>query len=120
MISNMTASQLHGRRVVTQDGLVLGDVSDVVFDTRSWQIVELEVRLRRKSFEALGLEKPMLGTRTIHVTADLVAGVSDALVLKPRLADLRPSLPSLPAAEPEPEPQEPDAPPDTEVDQQRA
>ncbi len=88
---NMTASQINGRRVVTQDGLVLGDVSDVVFDTDSWQVIELEVRLRRKSFEPLGLERPMLGTRTIHVTADLVAGVSDALVLKSRLADLRPS-----------------------------
>jgi sporulation protein YlmC with PRC-barrel domain len=108
MALNMSASQLSGRRVVTQDGLVLGDVSDVVFDTDSWQVLELEVRLRRKSFDALGLEKPMIGTRTIHVTADLVAGVSDALVLKPRLADLRPSLP---AQEPDaPEAEEPDGP----------
>ena len=91
MTPNMSASQLKGRRVVTQDGLVLGDVFDVVFDTDSWQVIELEVRLRRRSFEALGLQKPVLGTRTIHVTADLVAGVSDALVLKPRLADLRPA-----------------------------
>lgn len=105
MALNMSASQLKGRRVVTQDGLVLGDVSDVVFDTDSWQVIELEVRLRRKSFELLGLEKPVLGTRTIHVTADLVAGVSDALVLKPRLADLRPS-----ATEQEPDDTEADEP----------
>jgi sporulation protein YlmC with PRC-barrel domain len=86
----MTESQLIGRRVVSQDGHVLGDVINILVDTDAWRVVQLGVRVRRASLERLGLPKPpWLGRRTIGIAIEHVAGVSDAVVLTLRLADLR-------------------------------
>lgn len=86
----VTESQLIGRRVVSQDGHVLGDVASIAVDTDSWQVVQLGVRLHRRSLERLRLPKPpVLGSHTIAIAIDHVAGVSDTLVLKLRLAELR-------------------------------
>ena len=89
MAMNMTNSQLIGRRVVSQDGHVLGDVSHLVIDSGSWRMVEVGVRLRRDAIEPLGLHKPWIGSQTVRIRVGDIAGVSDALILRPRLDDLR-------------------------------
>jgi sporulation protein YlmC with PRC-barrel domain len=80
----MTEGQLVGTRVVSQDGFVLGDVAGLVIDTDSWRIAEIAVRLRRESLEPLRLKKKKIGSKTVHLPAEEVSGVSDAVVLKHR------------------------------------
>lgn len=97
MALNMTDSQLVGRRVVSQDGLLLGDVSDLVIDTGTWQVVQLAIRLRRSALEALRLKKPLFGTHTIRLAAADVSGVGDAVVLRQRRDEIKfPIGPDLP------------------------
>jgi sporulation protein YlmC with PRC-barrel domain len=89
MVLNMTDSQLVGRRVVSQDGHVIGDVASLVVDTESWRVIELGVKLERKALEPLHLKKPVLGTHTVRLPIDDVSGLGDALVLRSRLDELR-------------------------------
>jgi sporulation protein YlmC with PRC-barrel domain len=89
MALNMTESQLVGRRVVSQDGFVLGDLASFVVDTGTWRVVDLSIALRRRALEPLGLRKPVIGSQTIRLSADEIAGVSDAIVLRRRMEDLR-------------------------------
>jgi sporulation protein YlmC with PRC-barrel domain len=97
MALNMTDSQLIGRRVVSQDGHLLGEVSDIVIDTGTWQVIQLAVRLRRSALGAFRLKKPIFGTHTIRLAAGDVSGVGDAVVLRHRREEIKfPTGPELP------------------------
>ena len=88
MALNMTESQLSGRRVVSQDGHVLGEVTGLIVDTGTWRVIQLAVHLRRQSLEPLRLKKPVLGSQTIRLATDDISGVGDAVVLKQRRDEL--------------------------------
>ena len=78
--------EIIGRMVITQDGRQLGTVEALQIALPEWQVRALQIRARRDALEALHLKRPLFGTRTITLSAEHVAGVTDAIVLK---VDLR-------------------------------
>ncbi|HLU65328.1 MAG TPA: PRC-barrel domain-containing protein [Kofleriaceae bacterium] len=87
-MATMNQGQLVGRRVVSQDGHVLGEVSSLLVDTASWRVVEVSVKLRKEAVAPLRLKKRRFGSQTVRVPAEEISGVGDAVVLRHRRDEL--------------------------------
>lgn len=87
-MSVLSYGELKDKAVVTKDGHVIGSVETVVIDTDLWRIERLGVKVRREAVEALGLKKPWIRRPEIEIPVREIAGVSDAVVLYHRAADL--------------------------------
>lgn len=85
----MEIAELEGKAVVTADGRELGQVDGAVVDIRIWVIVNLFVKLDRGVIDDLGLDRPLIGTRTISISTRVVSEVSDTVVLTRDLNNLQ-------------------------------
>jgi len=74
-------SQLLKKFVLTADGREIGQVHGAMFDTGSWKISRLLIKLHRSVLDDLDLKKPLFRTQTISVPTRVVSGVSDTIVL---------------------------------------
>lgn len=82
---------LRGRRVLSSDGVELGVVEGVIFETREWKVEALEIRLRNEVATRIGASRRMFRASTIEVPVDQVHSVRDAVILTVALGELRPS-----------------------------
>jgi sporulation protein YlmC with PRC-barrel domain len=87
-MSSTKFSQLTGKDVISQDGRDIGDVADLVFDTESWTIETIVVKLGRELLEQFHMKKPLIGTQTIQIPTSYVSGVGDRVILHKTLSDL--------------------------------
>jgi sporulation protein YlmC with PRC-barrel domain len=84
----ITDDKLHGRVVLTADGLALGEVSKLFLKGGAFAIDAIEVKLRREMAERLGLKAGAFKTATFEVPANLVQSVGDAVLLSAPFSDL--------------------------------
>ncbi len=84
-----SVEELRGKPVVSQDGRELGEVESFIVDTATWRIDKVAVKLNKGVLDDLSLRRPFIGTQVIQVRASDISGVSDTLVLKSDLANLR-------------------------------
>ncbi len=87
-MSRIKYSELSGKGVLTQDGRVLGEVSDLVLGPTDWVIHSLVVKLDRDLLEAFHMKRPLFGTQTIQVSTSSVSGVGDKVILHKTLDEL--------------------------------
>lgn len=91
-MSRIKYSELSGKGVLTQDGRVLGEVSDVVLAPEDWSIHALVVKLDRDLLEAFSMKRPLFGTQTIQIPTSYVSGVGDKVILQKKLEELTASV----------------------------
>lgn len=82
---------LRGRRVLSSDGVEIGVVEAVFFETAHWRVEALEIRLRNEVATRIGAERKMFRASTIEVPVDRIHSVRDAVILTLALGELRPS-----------------------------
>ena len=87
-MSETRFSELNGKDVLTQDGRECGQVEDVVFDSGTWSIGALVVKLERDLLEEFSMKKPMFGSQTIRLKTSYVSGIGDKVILHKALAEL--------------------------------
>lgn len=80
---------LHGRVVLTADGLAIGEVNKLFFHGGQFSIDAVEVKLRKEIAERLGLKHSTFHPATLEVPAGFVQSVGDAVLLSAKLDDLR-------------------------------
>jgi len=85
----MSAGQLQGRAVIGSDGLAIGDVSNLYFDTETWEVTSIELKFRKEIGRRLGVSGGPFKTPKITLPVKLVQSVSDAIVLTVPTGDLR-------------------------------
>jgi sporulation protein YlmC with PRC-barrel domain len=76
----VTDDSIHGRRVLSGDGLELGEVSKL-FVHDGWQVRSFEVRLRKDAAERLGVQHARFHNATIEISTELVQSVGDVVLL---------------------------------------
>ena len=79
----MTNYELSGKRVVSQDGRVIGEIESLHIDVETWKVIALGVKVRKDVLDELSLRRPFLGTQVIRIPAEQISGASDTVVLKP-------------------------------------
>lgn len=87
-MSSIKYSELAGKGVLSQDGRVLGAVSDVVLSHTDWDISAIVVKLERDLLEAFHMKRPLFGTQTIQIPTSSISGVGDKVILHRTLEEL--------------------------------
>ena len=85
----MREDQLEGRGVIDSEAKVLGYVSDVEFEIKTWKITHIGVKLADSAVEELGYRKPRLGSVVVNIPVTTVKAVSDVIALDRSAKELR-------------------------------
>lgn len=86
----ITDENIHGRPVLTADGLAIGEVTKLYVEGTCFAIDALSIKLRKEIAERLDLKHSTFRKATIEVPATLVQSVADVVLLSARFEDLRP------------------------------
>jgi sporulation protein YlmC with PRC-barrel domain len=89
---------LRGRTVIAADGQAIGEVSALFFDTSSWTILALQVKLNKSAAEQLGASRGLLRAATLELPVRMVQSVGDAVLLSLPIMELRQAAPDAAAA----------------------
>ena len=84
----ITDDNLHGRVVLSADGLAIGEVNKLFLRGEGFAIDGIEVKLRRDTADKLGLKHGAFHSATLEVPAQLVQSVGDVVLLSARLDEL--------------------------------
>lgn len=83
-----TNDHLIGRPVISGDGIVVGEITGLLVDTTTWQVMALQVALRKESGERIGIKHSMFRASTLEIAVAQIQSVGDAVVLSVALDTL--------------------------------
>ena len=91
----MKVNKLNGMKIITLDAYTLGEVTGAHFNTNTWKITNLDLKLSKEAtvelgFEKpklveLGLKKPKLGAIMLCLPVDYVNNIGNVVTLKQSL-----------------------------------
>jgi sporulation protein YlmC with PRC-barrel domain len=82
---------LHGKAVLSSDGVVIGEISRLFIDSTDWRVRSIEVRLRKEPADRVGIHRSLFHPATIEISAQQIQSFEDALILSIPLGELRPA-----------------------------
>lgn len=85
----LSDENLHGRPVITSDGLAIGEIAVLFLDSDAWGIESLQVKLQKDVADRLGAGRSMFHAGTVEIPIRMVQSVGDAVVLSAAVDDLR-------------------------------
>jgi sporulation protein YlmC with PRC-barrel domain len=80
---------LRGRTVIAADGQAVGEVAALFFDTSTWTIISLQIKLSKTAAEQLGATRSLLHAATTEIPVRLVQSVGDTVLLSVPTLGLR-------------------------------
>lgn len=89
----LSDASLHGRTVISSEGLAIGDVEALFIDSDAWRVDSLQIKLRKDIADRLGAGRSMFHAGTVEIPTRMVQSVGDAVVLSVAVDDLRQVLP---------------------------
>lgn len=93
---------LHGRTVITSDGLAIGGITVLFVDSRAWRVESFQVKLHKDVADRMGAERGMFRAGTVEIPTRMVQSVGDAVVLSVSADELRGVLPGASPSAPPP------------------
>ena len=78
-----------GRTVIAADGQAVGEVAALFFDTSTWTIISLQIKLSKTAAEQLGASRSLLHAATTEIPVRLVQSVGDTVLLSVPTLGLR-------------------------------
>ena len=85
----ITDENLHGRVVLSADGIAIGEINKLILQGSQFAIEAVEIKLRKEIAERFGMKRGMFSSATLEVPAPLVQSVGDAVILSATVDDLR-------------------------------
>lgn len=85
----MTDDALHGKVLISGDGIAVGEIVRLIIDTTDWRVRGVEVRMRKDAAERIGVRHGFLRGSTIEIPIEHVQSVADAVILGVPLESLR-------------------------------
>jgi hypothetical protein len=89
-----STGDLVGMQIVGHHGRIIGVVTAIMVDVKTWQASSLQADLQSEVLEELKLEQPWFGRRSVFLPMSQIAGASDVLVLNTPLETLEFSITS--------------------------
>ncbi len=84
----ITDDNLHGRVVLTADGIAIGEVTKLFLEGGRFAIDGIEVKLRKEPADRLKLKHSTFHSATIEIPTQFVQSVGDAVLLSATFDDL--------------------------------
>lgn len=89
----LSDENLHGRTVISSDGLAIGEIALLFLDGATWRVESLQITLRKDIADRLGADRSMFHAAVLEVPVGMVQSVGDAVVLSVAVDELRQVLP---------------------------
>ncbi len=89
----LSEESLRRRTVIGADGLAIGEVSGLLFDSSTWSVDSLEVKLRKEIADEIGAARRLFHAGILELPTRIVQSVGDAIILSVAVAELRQFLP---------------------------
>ena len=80
---------LRGRTVISADGQVVGAVTGLFVDSRTWRVESLQVKLEDAIADRLGAEHGFFNAGALEIPVGTVQSLGDTIVLSVRVDTLR-------------------------------
>ena len=93
----VSANLISGKKVVATNGDAIGEVKDADFDTDTWKITSLLLRLTDKAASELGYTRPSgnlgsfsmsRGSKSVFMPVELVNAIGDVVTINKSLIEL--------------------------------
>lgn len=82
-------SRLNGKRVITSNAFVVGEIEGAEVSVSNWQVTHLYVSLTKEACSELGFRKPALGSVTVCLPVGFIQAVGDVITLNKSLPELK-------------------------------
>jgi sporulation protein YlmC with PRC-barrel domain len=82
-------SNLFGKKTITSDAQVLGEVEGTEVNIDNWKITHLHISLTKEISEKFNFKKPLLGSVTVCLPVTAVKAVGDVISLDKTVEELR-------------------------------
>jgi sporulation protein YlmC with PRC-barrel domain len=82
-------SELNGKQVITATAFSIGEVEGVEFNSKTWQITDLLVRLTAEATEQFKFKKPMLGHVVLLLPVSAVKAIGHVITLRNSFEELK-------------------------------
>lgn len=89
----LSDDNLRGRTVIGSDGVEIGEITSLFFDTEAWRVESLQIRLHKDVADRLGADRSVFHAGTLEIPIAMIQSVGDAVVLGVAIDELRRVLP---------------------------
>lgn len=84
------SKDLIGKTVSNADGLLIGELQDVILDTDTWTISDIQVKIEKQTAKELGMKTPFFGSLLVLLDVVYIKSVSDQVILGMGRDELKP------------------------------
>jgi sporulation protein YlmC with PRC-barrel domain len=85
----MKVGNLNGKKVITSEAQVLGEVDGAEIDIDEWQVTGLHVNLTKDIIERFNFKKPLLGSVIVCLPVSTINAVGDVIGLNKTIEELK-------------------------------
>ena len=85
----MSDEDLRGRTAISAEGQVMGEVTALFFDSGTWRVESLQVKLRKEIADRLGVDRTVFRSGALEIPVRMVQAVGDTVVLSIAVDGLR-------------------------------
>jgi sporulation protein YlmC with PRC-barrel domain len=83
--------KLNWKKVVTSDGVTIGQLEGAEIDLKNWQVTHVHIGLNDATLKEFGLKKPYLGRVLICLSVDDIQETNGTIMLKRDLQEMKTS-----------------------------
>lgn len=81
--------KLNWKKVVTSDGIEIGNIQGGEANTKTWQITHVHVGVNDSTMKAFGLKRPYLGQMLVCLPVNFIQTVNDNITLNKSFEELK-------------------------------
>jgi sporulation protein YlmC with PRC-barrel domain len=85
----MKVANLNGKKVITSEAQVLGEVEGVEIDIDEWKVNGFHINLEKEIIGKLNFKKPLFGSVVVLLPVATVKVVGDVIALNKTIEELR-------------------------------
>ena len=85
----MKVANLNGKRIITSEAQVLGEVEGVEIDISEWKVTGLHINLEKEIIGKFNFKKPLFGSVVVLLPITTVKAVGDVIALNKTIEELR-------------------------------
>jgi sporulation protein YlmC with PRC-barrel domain len=97
------SKDLAGKIVSNADGMLIGELQDVIIETESWSVTDIQVKVEKQTAKDLNMKTPFFGSLLILIDVAYIKSVSDQVILSMGRDELKPYVDERERAEKEAE-----------------
>lgn len=112
-MSYKKTEEIIGKKVVNNNGMILGEVTELFIAVDGWQVSDIQVKMDKAATKELGIKSPFFGSLLVPFGVDLIEAIADQVlvdldqtVVKDYVLERQNKKKTRPAPEPEEAPEE--------------